>query len=169
MRCPQSLMVCGQRWQVHASCKEGREQLMREIANRESTLPPLDRLVAERGNRRQGIWTTRALPCLHGPATWLHPGLPAHCALEGGPSSSSVHTLGRDSLPKMPNRPLVPISQRSEDPALFPEKAIAPPLKPHQRASLPPSRPPEKEKDERKRKRRTKKKKEKEKEVRSKK
>ena len=54
---------------------------MREIANRESTLPPLDRLVVARGNRRQGIWTTLALPCLHGPATWLRPGLPARIAL----------------------------------------------------------------------------------------
>ena len=48
-----------------------------------------------------------------------------------------VRTPETDSLPKMPNRPLVPISQRSEDPALLPRKATAPPLKPHHRG--PPS------------------------------
>ena len=101
---------------------------MREIANRESTLPPLDRLAAARGNRRQGNWTTLALPYLHGPATWLRPGLPARIALskEEHTHVVLVHTPETDSLPKMPSRPLVPISQRTEDPALLPGKASGP-------------------------------------------
>ena len=119
---------------MHASCKEGgsREQLMREIANRESIRPPLDRQVAVRGNRRPGIWTTLAPPCLHGPATWPRPGLPARTALSKEvlpilPGAEHIHVVRvhlpeTDSLPKMPNRPLVPISQRFEDPTLFPER-----------------------------------------------
>ena len=44
-----------------------------------------------------------------------------------------VHTPETDSLPKTPNRPLVPISRHSEDPVLLPGKATAPPLGPHHR------------------------------------
>ena len=115
---------------------------MREIVNRESTLPPLDRLVAARGNRRQGIWTSLAPPFLHGPATWLRPGLPIRTALSKEvppvlPRAEHtqvvlVRTPETDSLPKMPNRPLVSILQRSEDPAP-PSRKTAQPLKPHHR------------------------------------
>ena len=41
-----------------------REQQMREIANHESTLPPLDRRAAGRGSQGPKIRTTRAPPCL---------------------------------------------------------------------------------------------------------
>ena len=76
-------------WTTVASARKlHREQLMREIANRESTLPPLDRLVAARGNRRQGIWATLARPCFHGIATWLRPGFPARIALSKEVESS---------------------------------------------------------------------------------
>ena len=116
-----------------------RQQLMREIANCESIRPPLDRQVAA---RRPGTWTTLAPPCLRGPASWPRPGLPARTALSKEvpilPLAEHtrvvrVHLPETDSLPKMPNRPLLPISQRFEGPTLLLGKVTAPPLKPHHR------------------------------------
>ena len=118
----QKLVVRGQRWQVHGSCTE---HLMREIDNREFTLPPLDRLVAARG-RRQGIWTTLVSPCLNGMASWVSR---THCTLEGGPpilQELSTHMCSCMYLRQtvctrcLPIGPLVPISQRSENPTILP-------------------------------------------------
>ena len=112
-------------------------QQMRESANGESTLPPLDRLVA--GVRKSATvnldhsgtsMPSRASNVAASWASCMHV-MEVPPVLPGSEHTPVVlvHTRETDSPPKTPNRPLVPILRHSEDPVL----PTAPPLKPHHR------------------------------------
>ena len=133
LRCPQRLVIRGQRWQMHACCKEG------VASNRCVKLPTVDPLSHL---RIDWLRRTELRYLKFGPIRHLHAFSCQQrgCVLGVPPILEETactlvllgHTPGTDNLPKTPNRLPVTTSWRSEDPTLLHGKANGSPQQPHQ-------------------------------------